>query len=84
MRQGWRVNGFGALLGESEQRFIPAIQGLRGLAALSVVVTHLYAMPYLANLMPPSFPQWAHLSLVTGGRGGRPHLPARTVTAANT
>lgn len=63
------MNGFRALFGEAEQRFISAVQGLRGLAALSVVVTHLYAMPYLANLTPPTFPQWAHLSLATGGRG---------------
>ena len=58
-----------ALFGEGGQGFVPAIQGLRGLAALSVVIVHLYAMPYLAGMVPPSFPEWLHLALVTGGRG---------------
>ncbi|WP_248311688.1 acyltransferase [Bosea sp. ASV33] len=49
--------------------FIPAIQGLRGLAALSVVATHIYAMPYLLGLVPAEFPQWARDSLSAGGRG---------------
>lgn len=60
---------FQALFGNGEQHFVPAIQGLRGLAALSVIVVHLYAMPYLAGMVPASFPEALHLALVTGGRG---------------
>jgi peptidoglycan/LPS O-acetylase OafA/YrhL len=57
------------LINTQDMGFIPAIQGLRGLAALSVVATHIYAMPYLAGLVPAGFPSWAHVSLAAGGRG---------------
>ena len=48
--------------------FNPAIQGLRGLAALSVMLIHLYLMPLAANLWPTAFPAVAHC----GPRHGRP------------
>jgi peptidoglycan/LPS O-acetylase OafA/YrhL len=48
--------------------FVPAIQGLRGLAALSVVLVHLYVMPLLAGFLPV-LPQWFHETLNTGGHG---------------
>lgn len=48
--------------------FIPAIQGLRGVAALSVLVVHLYVMPLLAGFLP-QLPPWFHAVANTGGHG---------------
>lgn len=49
--------------------YIAAIQGLRGLAALSVLFVHLYLMPVAANLWPSGVPDGFTLVLGTGGRG---------------
>lgn len=59
----------GMMAGGSQSGFLPSVQGLRGLAASTVVVVHLYAMPYLAGLIPAGFPIRLHDALVTGGRG---------------
>ncbi|BAL78848.1 acyltransferase family protein [Bradyrhizobium cosmicum] len=48
--------------------FFPSIQGLRGLAALTVVCAHLYAMPMLAGFLPP-LPGWLYKVFDTGGHG---------------
>ncbi|WP_279480766.1 acyltransferase [Aureimonas sp. SK2] len=53
----------------ADGQFVPAIQGLRGLAALSVLVVHLYTMPLLAGVAPPGFPRWLHDGLISNGRG---------------
>jgi peptidoglycan/LPS O-acetylase OafA/YrhL len=50
------------------QGFLPAIQGLRGIAALSVLFVHLYDMPLLAGFMPPIWP-WLASTINMGGRG---------------
>lgn len=49
--------------------YVAAIQGLRGLAALSVLLVHLYLMPKAADLWPSGVPEWFTLVLGTGGRG---------------
>ena len=49
--------------------YVAAIQGLRGLAALSVLLVHLYLMPKAAGLWPSGVPEWFTLVLGTGGRG---------------
>lgn len=59
----------GIASGNGLSAFLPSIQGLRGLAASTVVVVHLYAMPYLAGIIPTDFPVRLHDALVTGGRG---------------
>ncbi|WP_375310680.1 acyltransferase [Bradyrhizobium sp. A5] len=48
--------------------FVPSIQGLRGLAALTVVCAHLYAMPMLAGFLP-TLPLWVQRIFDTGGHG---------------
>lgn len=48
--------------------FLPSIQGLRGLAALTVVFAHLYAMPMLAGFLP-ALPLWVQRTFQTGGHG---------------
>lgn len=52
----------------SHQGFVPAVQGLRGLAAMSVLVVHLYDMPLLAGFLP-GVPSWFHGTINMGGRG---------------
>jgi peptidoglycan/LPS O-acetylase OafA/YrhL len=49
-------------------RFEPSIQGLRGLAALSVLLVHLYDMPMLAGFLP-AVPSWFDATIGTFGRG---------------
>lgn len=48
--------------------FLPAIQGLRGVAAMSVLLVHMYVMPLLAGFLPP-LPSWFHTIANTGGHG---------------
>jgi peptidoglycan/LPS O-acetylase OafA/YrhL len=48
--------------------FLPAIQGLRGVAAMSVLIVHLYVMPLLAGFLP-ALPPWFHAIANTGGHG---------------
>ncbi|MCK1284202.1 acyltransferase [Bradyrhizobium sp. 44] len=55
-------------LGAPRSAFFPSIQGLRGLAALTVVFAHLYAMPMLAGFLPP-LPGWLYKVFDTGGHG---------------
>ncbi|QOZ49005.1 acyltransferase [Bradyrhizobium sp. CCBAU 53340] len=50
------------------QRFEPSIQGLRGLAAFSVLLVHLYDMPMLAGFLP-AIPSWLDATVGTFGRG---------------
>lgn len=50
------------------RRFEPSIQGLRGLAALSVLLVHLYDMPLLAGFLP-TVPSWLNATVGTFGRG---------------
>jgi len=59
----------------SNGAFVPSIQGLRGVAALSVLVTHLYDMPKGGvydqpdpGFLPPIWP-WLQSALNTGGHG---------------
>jgi peptidoglycan/LPS O-acetylase OafA/YrhL len=59
----------GALAANADSSFNPAIQGLRGLAALSVVIGHLYAMPTLAGIKPLNFPEALRVAIDTSGRG---------------
>jgi len=58
------------IMGATLQRkeFEPAIQGLRGLSALSVIITHLRGMPDLAGFLP-ELPNWIGAALTTGGHG---------------
>ncbi|MDN4988160.1 acyltransferase [Bradyrhizobium arachidis] len=49
-------------------QFEPSIQGLRGLAALSVLLVHLYDMPMLAGFLP-AVPSWLNATVGTFGRG---------------
>jgi peptidoglycan/LPS O-acetylase OafA/YrhL len=51
-----------------DKKFEPAIQGLRGIAALSVLFVHLYDMPMTAGFLP-SVPGWFDFTILTGGRG---------------
>jgi len=53
---------------DPNQGFLPAIQGLRGVAAISVLFVHLYDMPLLAGFMPPIWP-WLHSTINMGGHG---------------
>ena len=53
---------------DPNQGFLPAIQGLRGVAAMSVIFVHLYDMPLLAGFMPQIWP-WLHSTINMGGRG---------------
>ena len=48
--------------------FEPSIQGLRGLAALSVLLVHLYDMPLTAGFLP-QVPSWFDAVIGTFGRG---------------
>jgi peptidoglycan/LPS O-acetylase OafA/YrhL len=50
------------------KRFEPSIQGLRGLAAFSVLLVHLYDMPMLAGFLP-AVPSWFDMTVGTFGRG---------------
>jgi peptidoglycan/LPS O-acetylase OafA/YrhL len=52
----------------SEKNFEPSVQGLRGIAAMSVLVVHLYDMPLIAGFLP-SVPSWFDFIIGTGGRG---------------
>lgn len=49
-------------------QFKYSIQGLRGLAALSVLLVHLYDMPMLAGFLP-TVPSWLDATVGTFGRG---------------
>ncbi|MBR1194038.1 acyltransferase [Bradyrhizobium sp. AUGA SZCCT0160] len=51
-----------------KQDFLPAVQGLRGIAALSVLIVHLYDMPLLAGFMAPIWP-WLGSTINMGGHG---------------
>lgn len=51
-----------------DKTFEPAIQGLRGIAALSVLFVHLYDMPMTAGFLP-AVPAWFDFTILTGGRG---------------
>jgi peptidoglycan/LPS O-acetylase OafA/YrhL len=55
--------------GHAGAPFIPSIQGLRGWAALSVMLVHIQLMPMLAGFWPPGVPDWFTLTFATGGRG---------------
>ena len=48
--------------------FLPSIQGLRGVAAISVLIVHLYDMPLLAGFLP-HVPGWFHGTINMGGHG---------------
>lgn len=50
------------------KKFEPSIQGLRGIAALSVLFVHLYDMPMNAGFLP-AVPSWFDFTILTGGRG---------------
>lgn len=52
----------------TDGNFLPAIQGLRGVAALSVLIVHLYDMPLLAGFLP-RVPGWFHGTINMGGHG---------------
>jgi peptidoglycan/LPS O-acetylase OafA/YrhL len=54
--------------GASGGGFVPSIQGLRGVAALSVLLVHMYVMPLLAGFLP-QLPPWFHAIANTGGHG---------------
>lgn len=58
----------GANVTVSNQTFLPAIQGFRGIAAVSVLFVHLYDMPLLAGFMP-HLPSWLHDTINTAGHG---------------
>ncbi|AWM05831.1 acyltransferase family protein [Bradyrhizobium symbiodeficiens] len=64
MTEAARPNASGA----PRASFFPSIQGLRGLAALTVVVAHLYAMPMRAGFLP-TLPGWLYKVFDTGGHG---------------
>jgi peptidoglycan/LPS O-acetylase OafA/YrhL len=51
-----------------EKTYEPAVQGLRGAAAMSVLIVHLYDMPMLAGFLP-AVPSWFNSAISTGGRG---------------
>lgn len=50
------------------RNFVAAIQGLRGVAALSVLIVHLQDMPLLAGFLPPIWP-WLEATVNMGGHG---------------
>ncbi|WP_439373649.1 acyltransferase family protein [Bradyrhizobium sp. DASA03120] len=50
------------------KNFVEAIQGLRGVAALSVLIVHLQDMPLLAGFLPPIWP-WLEATVNMGGHG---------------
>ncbi|TWI60374.1 peptidoglycan/LPS O-acetylase OafA/YrhL [Bradyrhizobium huanghuaihaiense] len=50
------------------KNFVEAIQGLRGVAALSVLSVHLQDMPLLAGFLPPIWP-WLEATVNMGGHG---------------
>lgn len=52
----------------ADKHFVPAVQGLRGLAAVSVLIVHLYDMPLLAGFLP-AVPGWFHGTINMGGHG---------------
>jgi len=52
----------------TDKSFLPSIQGLRGVAALSVLIVHLYDMPLLAGFLP-RVPGWFHNTINMGGHG---------------
>lgn len=52
----------------NDKKFEPSIQGLRGIAALSVLFVHLYDMPMNAGFLP-AVPAWFDFTILTGGRG---------------
>jgi peptidoglycan/LPS O-acetylase OafA/YrhL len=52
----------------ADKTFEPSIQGLRGIAALSVLFVHLYDMPMNAGFLP-TVPDWFDFTILTGGRG---------------
>lgn len=52
----------------TDKSFLPSIQGLRGVAALSVLIVHLYDMPLLAGFLP-RVPGWFHGTINMGGHG---------------
>ena len=58
----------GAVVNAPKQEFLPAVQGLRGIAALSVLLVHLYDMPLLAGFMAPIWP-WLGSTINMGGHG---------------
>ena len=64
-REGQRMPG----LAYVDRSFIPSIQGLRGLAALSVLLVHIQLMSANAGVWPTDLPGWLTLALGTGGRG---------------
>jgi peptidoglycan/LPS O-acetylase OafA/YrhL len=51
-----------------KKNFEPSVQGLRGVAAMSVLLVHIYDMPMLAGFLPP-VPSWFNFAITTGGRG---------------
>lgn len=51
-----------------DKKFEPSIQGLRGIAAISVLFVHLYDMPMNAGFLP-AVPAWFDFTILTGGRG---------------
>jgi peptidoglycan/LPS O-acetylase OafA/YrhL len=51
-----------------EKTFEPSVQGLRAIAALTVLFVHLYDMPMIAGFLP-SVPAWFDFIIGTGGRG---------------
>lgn len=57
--------GAGTMIGKD---YLPSIQGLRGMAALSVLIVHLYDMPLLAGFLP-RVPAWFHGTINMGGHG---------------
>jgi peptidoglycan/LPS O-acetylase OafA/YrhL len=50
------------------KNFVEAIQGLRGVAALSVLIVHLQDMPLLAGFLPPIW-SWLEATINMGGHG---------------
>ncbi len=52
----------------TDKAFVPSIQGLRGVAAISVLMVHLYDMPLLAGFLP-TVPRWFQQTINMGGHG---------------
>lgn len=55
-------------MSDDTKGFLPAIQGLRGIAALSVLIVHLQDMPLLAGFLPPIW-SWLEATINMGGHG---------------